>query len=101
MCRWDHPGVQNRATPTLTFLYIIWKSTGRTVWTHPRQLHGDREKQKYLSQEDTRRGREAFPRVRMQRETCGAAAESGVFTRQAEVVPGQEQLRKQDSSMAH
>lgn len=29
--------------------------------THPRQLHADREKQKYLSQEDTRRGREASP----------------------------------------
>lgn len=62
--------------------------------THPRQLHGDREKQKYLSQEDTCRGREAFPRVRMQRETSGAAAESIVFTRQAEVVTGQEQLLK-------
>ncbi|KAG8008898.1 hypothetical protein GBF38_011442 [Nibea albiflora] len=34
VCRCDHPGVQNRLTPTLTFLCIIWKSRGMTVWMH-------------------------------------------------------------------
>lgn len=34
VCRCDHPGVQNRLTPTLTFLCIILKSTGMTVWMH-------------------------------------------------------------------
>lgn len=39
--RWDHPGVQNSSTPTLTFLCFIWRSRGmRTIpdsWTDTRR----------------------------------------------------------------